>query len=680
MYQPVNSGLKQIEIDGRLIPFDTERSVLEIARKAGIDIPSFCYHSELSAHGACRLCMVEIPGRGITASCTLAPEPGLVVKTNTDAVRAVRKVALELLLANHDMNCPTCPRTGACRLQELARRLGIDRVRYHRVMEPQPLDLSNHALVRNPNRCILCGDCVKACQEIQGIGAIDIAFRGVNSRVTPAFGRDLAASECVYCGQCARVCPTGALTPRPQTDAVWRALNDPRTFVIAQIAPAVRVALGERFHLKPGPTMTWRIVSALRHIGFDRVFDTAFAADMTAIEESRELLHRLDHGGSLPMFTSCCPAWVRFAEQYYPELLPLLSSCRSPQQMFGAVARRYYEDPATRDHRQLVVVSIMPCTAKKEEARLEKYRRNGQPDVDHVITTEELADMIRGAGLSIERLEPGSFDLPMGFKTGAGLIFGSSGGVAEAVLRCLDADREPNEQANRAAFAALRENGPFREAEFRVGHRRLRVAVVHTLGQARRIAELVRTGDARWDLVEIMACPGGCVNGAGQPASTASSGDEQRTQGLRNLDTFLDFHRPQDNPEVNRFYRELVGNRYHVIGRELLHTHYAPRKRHWEITAPIVDAADPLARVTVCLGTACHLNGSRRLLGELMDYLGTSGLLRQVRVEATCCMEHCDAGPTVTIDGEIIHHATLETVADKLRSRLAERTDVSAPV
>jgi len=371
MNQHAESAVKQIEIDGRLVPYDTERSVLEVARKAGIDIPSFCYHSELSAHGACRLCMVEIPDRGITASCTLAPEPGLVVKTNTDAVRAVRKVALELLLANHDMNCPTCSKAGSCRLQELARRLGIDRVRYRRVSETRPLDMSNHALVRNPNRCILCGDCVKACHEIQGIGAIDIAFRGVDSRVTPAFGRDLAESECVYCGQCARVCPTGALTPRSQTDAVWRALNDPDTFVIAQIAPAVRVALGERFHLKPGPTMTWRIVSALRHIGFDRVFDTAFAADMTALEESRELSHRLENGGPLPLFTSCCPAWVRFAEQYYPELLSHLSSCRSPQQMFGAVARRYFEDPARRDHRRLVVVSIMPCTAKKEEARLE---------------------------------------------------------------------------------------------------------------------------------------------------------------------------------------------------------------------------------------------------------------------------------------------------------------------
>jgi len=413
-------------------------------------------------------------------------------------------------------------------------------------------------------------------------------------------------------------------------------------------------------------------------MGFDRVFDTAFAADMTAIEESKELLQRLESGSPLPLFTSCCPAWVRFAERYYPEILPHLSSCRSPQQMFGALARQYFEDPASRNHRQLVIVSIMPCTAKKEEARMEKYRRNGRPDIDCVITTGELAEMIRGAGLSIEMLEPGSFDQPMGFKTGAGLIFGHSGGVAEAVLRCLGADREPDAAANREALAQLRNEQPVREIEVKIGGRRLRVAVVHSLSHARRVAELVKTGNAPWDVVEVMACPGGCVNGAGQPANKDIRARETREQALRDLDTFLDLHRPQDNPEVNRFYREIVHARNSIAGRDLLHTHYTPRKRHWSIAEPICDAADPLVRVTVCAGTACHLNGSRNLLRELTDYLRDNHLTGRVRIDATSCMEHCDTGPTVIINGETLHRATLDQVSAIIRAKIEEHREIQA--
>ncbi|HHX39237.1 MAG TPA: 4Fe-4S binding protein, partial [Armatimonadetes bacterium] len=424
-----------LTIDGKEVRIEGERNLLEVIRKAGIDIPTFCYHSHLSVYGACRLCLVEVEGRGIVGSCSTPPEPGMKVKTTTQEIREIRKIAVELLLANHEKTCPTCSKSATCQLQEIARRLGVDEVRFKSTHEPVPVDRSSPSLVRDPNKCILCGDCVRVCHEIQGIGAIDFAHRGSSTAVLPAFGKDLKHVECVYCGQCASVCPTGALTVKSEIDAVWEALSDPKKKVVAQIAPAVRVAIGEHFGLAPGTVSMGQTVAALKAMGFDQVYDTSFAADLTVIEEANEFLARKEKGERLPIFTSCCPAWVKFAEQYYPSLLPHLSSCRSPQQMFGSIAREVLPEKLGVDNKDLVIVSIMPCTAKKFEAKQEKFIQDGIADVDHVLTTQELGRMIEAQGLRFSRLEPESLDMPFGFKTGAGVIFGTSGGVTEAVLR-----------------------------------------------------------------------------------------------------------------------------------------------------------------------------------------------------------------------------------------------------
>ena len=355
---------KTLTIDGLEVPIAGERNLLELIRKADIDLPTFCYHSDLSVYGACRLCIVDVEGRGIQGACSTPPEPGLKVRTQTQEIREIRRITIELLLANHDQQCPTCLKSNACQLKSVARRLGVDRIRFKRVHEPEPLDTSSVSLLRDPNKCILCGDCVRFCAEVQSVGAIDFAYRGHDAAVLPAFGQGLGEGECINCGQCAAVCTTGALTPRPEIEEVWRDLHDPTKFVIAQVAPAVRVALGEEFGLEPGVATSGQLVAALKRLGFDRVYDTSFSADLTVVEEANEFLKRKTKGEKLPQFTSCCPGWVKFAEQYFPDLLPNLSSCKSPQQMLGALCKELLPEELGIAARDLVVVSIMPCTAK----------------------------------------------------------------------------------------------------------------------------------------------------------------------------------------------------------------------------------------------------------------------------------------------------------------------------
>ena len=362
-----------LTIDNREVLIEDEQNLLELAKKAKVDLPTFCYHSELSVYGACRLCMVDVEGQGLVAACSTPPAPGMVVRTSTAEIRNMRRMIVELLLANHDHNCPTCPKSATCRLQNLARRLGITEIRFKSPVREMAVDASSPSLVRNPNKCVLCGDCVRICSEIQGVGAIDFAYRGAKTMVLPSFGKDLDKVECVNCGQCARVCPTGALTPKPEVEEVWKLLHDPGKLVVAQVAPAVRVAIGEMFGLEPGIAATGQLAAALRAIGFDRVFDTSFTADLTVIEEGNEFMKRIEKSERIPQFTSCCPAWVKFVEQYYPEFVPHLSSCRSPQQMFGALSKEMLAGTLGVKREDIVVVSIMPCTAKKFEAKREEF-------------------------------------------------------------------------------------------------------------------------------------------------------------------------------------------------------------------------------------------------------------------------------------------------------------------
>lgn len=656
----------QLTVNGRAVAIADEPNLLEVIRKAKIDLPTFCYHSELSVYGACRLCIVELEGRGIVASCSVAPEPGMVVRTHTARLREIRRTTLELLLANHPQACTTCGKNTQCKLQDLARRFGIDSVAFQRTTRNQQIDDTNPALVRDPNKCVLCGDCVRFCAEVQNIGAIDFVNRGAGVRVAPAYEKPLGDVECVFCGQCAAVCPTGAITPKNDEARVLEAIDDPDTTVVAQLAPAVRVALGDEFGYEAGAAVTWKTVAALKALGFDQVYDTSFAADLTVIEEAGEFLERMKTGERVPQFTSCCPAWVKLAEQFYPDLLCNLSSCRSPQQMFGSLARRTLPEQLNIDPRQLVVVSVMPCTAKKYEAAREEFAGNGQPDVDVVLTTRELAAMVRGAGLRFAELEPESFDLPLGFKTGAGVIFGNSGGVSEAVVRYA-CEKVTGRRMPDVDVHAVRGEEGVREAELKIGEQTVRMAIVHGLANAQRVAEQVRQGSCPYDFVEVMACPGGCIGGAGQPVSLDENARRRRTQGLYAVDKSLQVHHPQDNPYVAAYYRDAIGEAGSATAHQLLHTRYQARKRIRGQELSLGTESDPAkVPLNVCLGTSCYLRGSKDLLQKLTRHVTENELREHVEVSASFCHEQCDRGPVVTVGEKTLVRTDFETVRDCL--------------
>jgi NADH-quinone oxidoreductase subunit G len=559
-------------IDNIEVPIENERNLLELIRKAHIELPTFCYHSEISVYGACRMCMVDVQGRGIVPACSTPVSDGMVVTTSTKQIREMRKMVIELLLANHDQNCTSCPKSGDCKLQKIAQKLGISKVRFKKRDTFPEADLSSDAIYRDPSKCILCGDCVRVCKEIQGIGVMDFANRGAKSFVTPCFNKGIGEVDCVNCGQCVKVCPVGALTPKRQIDQVWNAVYDKSKTVVVQIAPAVRVAIGENFGFEPGEATTGRIVTALRMMGFNKIYDTSFAADVTVIEEGNEFLARLEKGEKLPQFTSCCPAWVKFAEQYYPELLPNISTCRSPQQMFGSLCK----DKMTKDMKilreNLVVVSIMPCTAKKFEANRAEFAVDGNKDVDFVLTTQELAIMVKERGIDFGKLEVGAFDMPFGFKSGAAVIFGSSGGVSEAVLRYA---ANALNVGPFTEYKELRADAGIKTTEIAIGGKVLKLAIVSGLANTRDLIKKIQSGEEQYDIVEVMACCGGCINGGGQPLSEDTSAVRARAKGLYDNDKMLQVHSSEENPYMQKMYRDdLSEHKAH----ELLHTKYIMRK------------------------------------------------------------------------------------------------------
>ena len=529
-----------VKINGKEVKHKGEKNLLELIRSVGIELPTFCYQPELSVFGSCRMCIVELEDGWVVPACSTSVKDGMVVQTNTKRIRDARKMIVELMLASHDQDCKTCVKSGGCKLQSVAKDLGVTEVRFKQGERADTVDNSAD-IVRDTGKCILCGNCVRMCSEKQAVGVLDFAYRGSNAKVLTEFNRGMAKTQCVSCGQCVQVCPVGALVAKSHIDGVWDAIADKSKTVIVQIAPAVRVSVGEYFGLKAGTMAIGKIITALRRIGFDKVYDTSFAADLTVIEEGREFIERLNKGGLFPHFTSCCPAWVKWVEQFHPELLPNLSTACSPQQMFGALAK----DKFGRD---VVVVSVMPCVAKKAESRRPEFGGS----VDFVITTAELAQMIKQSGMDFAKLEDGTFDAHFGMSSGAAVRFGATGGVANAVIRYLE------KEIGREKVEGVKS------------------AVVSGLDNAKKLVLDIKEGKKQYDIVEVMACSGGCVGGGGQP-SVCSKTVKSRKKGLLRADKLNPIKVSCSNPEIQELYKSGLDIKK---AHDILHTSYTDKKRY----------------------------------------------------------------------------------------------------
>lgn len=559
--------MKYMTINNRRVPFENEKNVLTVIRNAGIELPTFCYHSELSTYGACRMCIVEDDRGKIFASCSEEPKDGMVIYTNTPKLQHHRKMILELLLASHCTDCTTCRTNGACILLKLANQLGVNYVRFQNNKSVLPLDDSSPCIVYDPNKCILCGDCVRTCAEIQGLGIIDFVNRGSKMRVSTAFGRPLSETACVGCGQCRVVCPTGAITVNQNIHPVWEALADRNTKVVVQIAPAVRVAIGDKFGLPKGENALGKLVAALKLMGFDQVYDTNFGADLTVVEEAAELVEKIKEG-DLPLFTSCCPAWVKFCEEKYPDLKKHISSCRSPQQMFGAVLKEESRMDTSSEKKKTVVVSIMPCTAKKAEILRPEHYTDGEQNVDYVLTTTEITRMIKEAGIDLAQIKPDAMDMPFGLSSGGGAIFGVTGGVTEAVLRQLVDSYNPDD-LEMIKLTGIRGNDGIKEATVTLHGREVHIGVVNGLKNAAIVMDGIRSGEMKFDFVEVMACRSGCIAGGGQPVPVFPKIKDARAEGLYDIDDEKQIKISSDNPFVLSLYDGLLKGKEH----KLLHNH-----------------------------------------------------------------------------------------------------------
>ena len=575
-----------LTIDNIPVTVPEGTTVLEAARSVGIKVPSLCFLKDVNEIGACRICVVEVKGaRSLMASCVYPVSEGMEVKTNTERVRHSRRLSLELILSNHRMDCLTCSRNAQCELRQLAADLGIDAVRYaNDRLPPQVEDTALH-LVRDNSKCILCRRCVSACRKLQAVGVIGPNERGFHTHIGSAFDRDLAEVDCVSCGQCIVACPTGALAEQDSTAEVLAALHDPSKHMVVGPAPSVRVTLGECFGMPIGSNVEGKMVSALRRLGFDKVFDVDTAADFTIMEEGTEFIHRLTEGGTMPMITSCSPGWIRFCEQHYPEFIPNLSTCKSPQQMFGALVKSYYAEKMGIDPKDIYVVSIMPCTAKKYEVKREEQRMaNGCMPVDASLTTRELARMITQAGMMFDHLPDGEFDPMLGISTGASVIFGATGGVMEAALRTVVAKVTGSEMAP-LEFHEVRGTEGIKEASYDLPGKTVRVCVASGLANAKTVLDGVKSGEFQYDFIEFMACPGGCVNGGGQPlhsSSVRSFTDLRalRAKALYKQDAGMEYRKSHESPVVKEVYGTYLGEPGGHKAHELLHCRYIPQQRY----------------------------------------------------------------------------------------------------
>ena len=572
----INLKINSIDVS---VPENT--TILEAAKAYNISIPTLCFYPDLRIKSDCRICSVEIVGqKGLSTACSTIVKEGMHVKTHTPKVINARKIITELLLANHDADCTACDKNMNCELQRLANVLGISENRFQRVFEVKPIDNHNPALIRNPNRCIKCGRCVDVCRNVQGVNVLEALNRGHDILISPPYGKYLSDEYCTFCGQCSSVCPVGAIIEKDETSIVWNALHDPNKHVIVQVAPAVRVSLGEELQQKPGTILTKKMVTALKLLGFAKVFDTDFTADLTIIEEGNELIQRISNKGVLPMITSCCPGWINLAETYYPDILPHISTCKSPQQMFGALAKSYYAEKEKINPSSIFTVSIMPCTAKKYEVkRPEMQSKDHQQDVDVVLTTRELGKMLKHMGIEYDALEETDFDNPFGISTGAAAIFGASGGVMEAALRTVY-EVVNKKELKAIDFTDLRGTEGIKETSVNLGGQEVRVAVANTLANAKILAEQVLHNESPYQFIEIMCCPSGCIGGGGQPYGTISKTREIRLDSTYRVDSNMSIRKSHENPAIIQIYQDYLEHPLSHKSHELLHTKYHARPSH----------------------------------------------------------------------------------------------------
>ena len=574
-----------LTIDGQEVKAKKGSTILQAARGAGIDIPTLCYLKDIHETGDCRMCIVEVEGaRGFVTSCITKATDGMVVRTNTPAVMETRKTILDLTISNHKVECLTCVRDGNCELQNLSKKYHIKEVEFAGERTEHELDELSPSIVRDANKCVLCRRCTATCQKVQEIGAIECLNRGFASEIGTVGNKSLNDVNCTFCGQCIQACPTGALREKDTTDEVWEKLKDPETYVVVQTAPAVRAALGEEFGMEIGTNVTGKMVTALRRLGFDKVFDTNTGADFTIMEEANEFVERVSNGGTLPMITSCSPGWVKYIEMNYPELWPHLSSCKSPHEMFGAIIKSYFAEKEGIDPKKIYVVSVMPCIAKKFERQRDEMQNDNMYNVDNVITTRELGRMIKQANIEFTKLEDSEFDSPMGEATGAAAIFGTTGGVMEAALRTAQ-DTLTGKDLDKIDFEAVRGEQGIKRATVNVNGQDIKVVVASGLGNARKIMEEIKSGKADYQFVEIMACPGGCVMGGGQPIRTSREREEidiraKRADCLYSIDEKSTIRKSHENPLVKTIYKDYLEKPGSHKAHELLHTHYVKREKY----------------------------------------------------------------------------------------------------